>query len=91
MEAPDSPIGAERCDEAIDLKRPIKCHNATVRAFYYRMHVFEMNVSSTLARRGRTVGEIVNLISVDVDNFKEFMENSMYVLLMPLAISTTPD
>ncbi|KAK0424728.1 hypothetical protein QR680_008815 [Steinernema hermaphroditum] len=63
----------------------------TVRAFYYRMHVFEMNVSSTLARRGRTVGEIVNLISVDVDNFKEFMENSMYVLLMPLAISTTPD
>ncbi|KAK0424582.1 hypothetical protein QR680_008734 [Steinernema hermaphroditum] len=72
----------------------------TVRAFYYRMHVFEMNISSTLtsviytkalrlsneARRGRTVGEIVNLMSVDVDNFKEFMENSMYVLLTPPTI-----
>uniref|UniRef100_A0A1I7YAY3 ABC transmembrane type-1 domain-containing protein n=2 Tax=Steinernema glaseri TaxID=37863 RepID=A0A1I7YAY3_9BILA len=72
----------------------------TVRAFYYRMHVFEMNISSTLtsviyakalrlsneARRGRTAGEIVNLMSVDVDNFKDFMENSMYVLLTPPTI-----
>ncbi|KAK0420356.1 hypothetical protein QR680_014630 [Steinernema hermaphroditum] len=70
------------------------------RAFYFRRHVLEMNISSTLisliytkalslsneARRGRTVGEIVNFMSIDVEIFKEFVENSTYVILMPIMV-----
>ncbi|TKR94141.1 hypothetical protein L596_008468 [Steinernema carpocapsae] len=71
------------------------------RAFYYRMHILEMNISSTFismvytkalrlsneARKRRTVGEIVNLMSVDVDNFKEFFESLINIFYTPIAIT----
>ncbi|TKR94143.1 hypothetical protein L596_008469 [Steinernema carpocapsae] len=69
--------------------------------FHYRMLFIDMNISSTFtslvyqkalrlsneARKGRTVGEIVNLMSVDVDNFKAFFDSSLNMIYTPMSLA----
>ncbi|KAK0424597.1 hypothetical protein QR680_008742 [Steinernema hermaphroditum] len=70
------------------------------RQYFYRINYLSVNLSSTListiytkalklaneARRNRTVGEIVNLMSVDVDVFMEFTYDMVTLWTAPLSV-----